>query len=428
MSAAEAPLARIGRRLGLTEGQVYTAAIGLTVGLVAAFSGIPPTLVAKPGADVAAPPPQMGAPLAEAPAQEPATFELPTELALAPEQPSFSPAPYYAPPPPAGGPMPPAAAPVRATPGSVTTFARVPAPGAPEGVAVLPDGRLFAATNNGGDRGVAGPPAIVEFAADGDLVRTHSLPGVDTSGGHGLLGLAAHGGVLYALSATPAAVWRLDPSGGAAAQIAVIPDLPSCLPAGLTGACELSPLDRPPLPKGLAAGPDGTLYIADANQATVWRLAPGQAAATVLHQAPGYVGEQGPSGVAVEATGALIVTVARATLQGDAGAVYRLARGEDGAVTEAAQIATTASGELPTAVAAGASGHLYVALSGANAILALKPDGTVAARYPEEAAPLFATPSGVALHDGGLFVANQAPGEPDRWAVLRVELGDRPAV
>lgn len=432
MSAAEASVVgRVGMRLGLTEGQVYTTGIAMVVGVWAAIAGIPPTLVDRIVRDA-------GRPAAVAPIGADQAPALPGPATTVP-------------PVDAGGgfglPLLPSGAgagagfggdgsffeggigggggettggdtgprqPARPF-GTMSVFAPVPPPGAPEGIVVARDGRVVVATNS-----ATGTPVVLRYTDEGAVETTTALAGVEP--GFGVRGLASPDGsadVVYAVTARPAAVLRVDLVTGTASTYAPVPDLPACVAVALAGPCELSPVDNPPAPRAAAFGADGTLYVADAGQAVVWRVRPSGGQAELFHQAVEYVSTDGLSGVAVDGAGRLVLTVAAAPTQAQGGVVYRLA---DGALTE---VATVPAGERPTGVAVDSlSGRLYVALAGAGRLLVLDDAGAEVARFPKPEDTALDTPVGVALRGTEALVTEKAPSRPLGGRVVSIAIAD----
>jgi sugar lactone lactonase YvrE len=436
---------RLAQKLGITEGQVYTVTIGLVVGLAAAIAGIPPTMVdriAAPASNRRPAPVAASAPAASggaaAPMAAPAGPSFPDGggLSLPVDSSGGFPAP-------ASGlfggdgglfgdgtestnPEPSLEEPI----GTTDVFAAVPAPGAPEGIAVTDDGRVFVATNNGGGRGEGGPPKVLRFSGIGTVEAEATLTAVEP--GYGVRGLAlprdeAGGNVVYAVTARPSAVLRVDLASGAVATYATIPNLPSCAATALVPPCETSAVDAEPEPRAAAFGADGALYVADRGQAVIWRVAPGGGAVAVFHQALEYVSANGLSGIAFDAPGRLVLTVAESLSMPGSGAVHRLPIDATGKPGTLEKVATTAPTERPVGITAGASGRLYVALSGVGRVVVLDEEGTELHRFPGAADAAYDTPVGVALRGQDLLVTVQAPTRPIAGQVVRIAVQDRPA-
>lgn len=415
-------MARLGGVLHVTEGQAYTLVIGLVLAVASAVVGIPPTLRDKaegaPAALVPTPAEEARAPDADGGSRlDPSvgsdgarplvigrsatpTGELPSER-TPPGHPSAS---DQEPPPLAAG-----------------TLAVIPEPGAPTGIAVT-GASVWVGTDNFGGRGASTTPRVFQINRAGVLEGEHL---VDTAeGDHALQGMAAFADHVYVLQASPPAVLRLDPRSGSLEAHATIPDLPACVAAGLVEPCEPSPVDRAPLPRGAAFDTTGNLFVTDANQGTIWKIPSGSTTADVFHQAVEYVSDDGPAGVAVDGAGNLVIAVTRSIVNGPGGAVYLLPVDESGAPGEPTLLAATELDSAPFGLALGASGRVYVALSGTDQILVLEPDGSEAARLLAGGELTCDAPAGVDFLGTGLVVTCQAPGDPSGAKVLVVPLDE----
>lgn len=420
---------RAARFMGVSEGQIYTLAIAALVATVTVATGLPPTFRnASPAVEssVAVPQPtdepaasdQGQAAIDAAPPPVPAGSAQPPLGAVgrptvdAPTPPGASPAPTGALRPYAdGGPV-----------GSIFAFARVPAPGAAEGIAVTASGEVIVSTNNGANRGRSGTPVILRYSPDGDLLATHRIGAAEGSE-YGLLGLAVgHNGAAFALSAEPPAVLRIDLVTGIAERVATIPDLPACVLSPLAELCEPSAIDHPPVPKGLVVGPDGDLYVSDHAQATIWRVDPALSTVDAWHQSYDYLSETGLGGITFDPQGRLVFTVAANPVT-NRGAIYGLTIESDGSPGTRRLIAETTEGAAPMGVAVDRGGRIFAALSGRDAVLVINPAGetTVIAPSPDAAVGLD-TPVGLTIRGRSLLITNQAPDEAS-GTVVRISIG-----
>jgi hypothetical protein len=142
-------------------------------------------------------------------------------------------------------------------------------------------------------------------------------------------------------------------------------------------------------PFGVAVGPDGSVFVADAGDAhAVRRISPDGFVSTIA------TGFNTPSGIAIDASGVLYVAdtannaIGRVGLDG---AVTTLARGFNG----------------PIGVALDPAGRIIVADTYNDRIRAIQPDGTIVDITQEE----FDTPCGVAVDAAGnIYVAETGAG------------------
>lgn len=419
-------VARIAARFGVTEGQVYTAAIGLVVALVTASIGIPPTLedraqpalgssaLAPPSDRASSPPPATQAP--QAPSAPAPTYDgvstTPTStfgsgiVYDAPGSNSSAPSsssPQYA----DGGSL-----------GDAEVLAAVAAPGRPDGVAVDPStGEFFVATDN-----ADGASKVLRYSAAGSLLGSVTVTDqADADRTHGLTGLALHpdGGV-YALDASTARVLRVDVAAGTQDVVAKIPDVPGCT-TDPAARCEPSVQDHVPVVRAIVVDGAGTAFISDAGQGIVWRLGE-DGSVELWDKAPEYLSPQGlgPAGLAVDPDGNLVLAVTTSLLA-FTGAVYRIEVGDDGAAAGRTEVYRSDPNSAPTGVAAGASGRIYVAFAGGATLLVLSPEGEVVKEITSEHLD---APMGLAFRGRSLLVTNQST-DPAKWSVVRVAAEDR---
>lgn len=305
--------------------------------------------------------------------------------------------------------------------GDVSLLATVPSPGAPTAVAVDRDLSLWVGTDNG-----AASPVLFHLSSGGDLLATYRLPGV-TAGVTGIA-LAADGRVLMTTRA-PAAVFAFTPSTQTTKQLTTIPDVRPCVPAVVTTNCDASVVDRPPQPTGLAFDATGNLFVTDAGQGSVWKVAAGADHAEqwlVEGNWASPVAPAGPTGIAFDGGGNAVVTV-QGLLGDDVGRVFVIAADPRGSASTVHELAQTGSKSLPRAVALGVNGDVYVTLAGEGRVLALSPQGTEIGRAPGTSDPAIDTPSGLAFSGTELVVAAQTPGDPKAGKLYRVTAAEQGA-
>jgi sugar lactone lactonase YvrE len=176
-------------------------------------------------------------------------------------------------------------------------------------------------------------------------------------------------------------VLRIDPTSGRQATVATIVDLPSCVLALGAPSCEPGLEDHRPLVRGIAAAADGTLYVTDGGQATMWRIRPG-GQAEIWSQSVQQASGDGPTAVTIAPDGSVVFTVGTDLnpVNATAASVYRIPVGANGSAGTPVLVAKLANGDQPTGVAAGSNGRIYVALHGPSSIVVLNANGSEVTR------------------------------------------------
>ena len=179
-----------------------------------------------------------------------------------------------------------------ATPGwaqaafDISVFARVPDPGFVALTAIGPDHTVYGASYHSfaGNAGDGTPSKLFAWAPNGTLEKTWTIAGEDLEVDHGVQAAATDGdGRVVLLETSHARVLLFDPDTGRQTQYAEIPDVPSCQPGQdpVVASCSATTSDDAPDPDYAAFGPDGTLYVDDTQQATVFSVPPGDGKARV---------------------------------------------------------------------------------------------------------------------------------------------------
>jgi sugar lactone lactonase YvrE len=306
------------------------------------------------------------------------------------------------------------------------TLAVVPPPGFPARAYVAPNGRIYEGTydNPAGD---TVPSRVLEYLADGTLLRSWTIRGQDLSQAHGVqVATSDARGRLVLLDKAPARVILLDPRTGAQSTYATFADLPVC------GSPPCSPAlrDETPMADYGVWGPDGSLYVTDYQQAVIWRVPPGGGAAQVWLADRRLDGDMfGTAGIALAADHRTLV-ISQGSSAGlmagnpATGRIYTVAIGADGKPGDLRQLWESGPAEAPDGLAIAASGRIYVALVSpiANQLVAIGPDGREIDRSPAT----FDAPSSVAFLHDSLIVADQSyvNGDPSHMQILDVAVGE----
>lgn len=455
-------MGRLATLMGCTEGQAYTIAIALALSLSMASLGLPPTLQSRAGTAELAGPGQQGdssqqtltpqepstqEEAGDTPAQLPDATRVGQEAADAgggPDAPVGLGADPSGDGPPAAGGQPDDDGgftlaqdeSLEARFGAAQLFARVDEPGVPHGV-VVGDDAVYVSTDNAPGRGESGASAVLRYTRDGERTGEIRLEGQDDTRLRGApdVAVGADGAVL---TVDPAAgrVLRLDLDGGEQHTHLELADLAPCALPTSGEACEPGAVSHPPRPVGLTVAPDGTLFVADAGQATVWRVER-DGEAHPWHQDLDYrlgvPAHGGLAGLAFDRNGHLLLVVGSAVGEGPAaGALYRVETEPDGTAGSREQLLSTDPVAEPVDVAAGRSDRIYLTLSGEDQLLVLDEDGAEEARIgtddvePGAGVELIA-PAGLAFHDDAVLIANSAPDDEEHWAVVRVAVEDAAA-
>lgn len=315
-------------------------------------------------------------------------------------------------------------------------FALIGPPGYPALPHVMND-RVYEGTytNPGGDDQ---PSRVLEFTADGTLLRSWTIAGQDLSAEHGIQ-VTAHDslGRLVLNDRTPARTLLLDPNTGAQTGYADYADLPLCSPAAAT-TCSNAVEDKPPMPNVSAWGPDGSLYTTDFQQAVIWRVPPGGGPAEVWLSDPALDGAAvGTAGIALAPDKRSLLVAQSASRAGNptTGRVFSIPIGPGGRPGPITTLWESRPGDAPDGLAVAESGRIYLTLigPGANQLVVLDPLGAEVERFPvapasgdNGSAVPFDSPAGVAFFGNRLLVANQSffAADPAHQAVLDVAVGE----
>lgn len=325
-----------------------------------------------------------------------------------------------------------------AQPETFTEFAPVPEPGQPEGLAVAPDGTVYAGTDVA-PFGVR-PEGIqlsrvFAFSAAGKLLRSYVIAGERYAPWYGLFGLAVDGdGIVYALDHNPPRVVALDPVTGAQLTYSSFPQLPPCSLARLGSACKDTAGDMGAFPNFIVFASDGTMYVTDTSQAVIWRIPRGGGPPQVLYTNRDLESLFGPNDLALAPDGrTLLLGLSTPSYDGKLNpGVYALAIRRDGTAGALRQVWLARSGDSPEGGQFAQSGRIYVTASGANQVVILSPDGQELRRAPRTSSdnaklqmPLN-EPATIAFDGSDALVTNHAwtGYSPSSWSIIDYHAGE----
>jgi sugar lactone lactonase YvrE len=308
------------------------------------------------------------------------------------------------------------AAPAPADPSFRTrVFSLVPPPGHPAYVHVGRNGRVYAGTYESGD---ARPSRVLEWRADGTLLRSWTVPGQRLDGTQGVqVANETRGGRLVLLETSTRALLTLDVRTGRFRRVATFP--------------------RGAVPNYATWGPRH-LFVSDYAHGVVYRVSP-------TGRVQRWFASPALEGVAGFGTAGLVYrprqhdllvtqqTVADGSTAPTNGRLYSLPlrHGRPGALRT---LWTSRPTDLPDGFGIGRSGRIYVALAGlANQLVRLSPTGRELGRFPDvpltgdNGSPVpFDTPCSATFLGTRVLVANQSAvqGDATHQAILSVEVGE----
>ena len=104
----------------------------------------------------------------------------------------------------------------------------------------------------------------------------------------------------------------------------------------------------------------------------IWSVDPG-GTTTVWDSSSDYTSpDVGPSGLALDSDGSVLLVVSKSVMGGLGGIVYRITK--PGTHTK---VYSSDPNSTPNGIAVGAGGRIYVAATGSNTLIVLEKDGTV---------------------------------------------------
>jgi sugar lactone lactonase YvrE len=326
--------------------------------------------------------------------------------------------------------------------GDTRVFATVGDPGMPEGILVDEDEGVVYVSTHVSVRGNSGGPPSKIFRYDlatGSLLGEIVVEGQNLAGTHGVLAMAMDdAGRLYVVDRNPGRVLRFDLSGPAPVQetYATVPDLPACSAA--PPPCSPTTMDQATFADYITFDAAGNMYVTDLEAATIFRVAndgPLPRMADAWVQDARFDAIFGLNGIAIGPDGRVTFAMTGSQQPGTPtqGVIYSLPPVDDPSPADLEVVHTylePATG--PDGIAFGASGNLYVALTGHSQISILAPEGEEILRFPDvvtnQLQPVpYDLPASVAFDGAGsLLVTNQSffAAEPSHWVVFDAWVDD----
>lgn len=316
--------------------------------------------------------------------------------------------------------------------GDARVLAHVPTPpGFPEGIAVS-NGLVW--VSGPATFGTAGGPAskvLLYHAGSGTLLKSWDIQGENLSQEHANSSLAVDRLLRVYVLNTQLGIVRISLTGKQERYTTPFPDLKPC--AQVAPPCSPTPFDAPALPNDIVFAANGTAYVTDSTQATIWRVPPGGGAPQIWFQdarlaSPSF----GPNGIRIDPTGTKVYFTVTEDLQ-HRGFVYTLPLVAQPTGAGLQVFHEYTNGDLPDGVAFGRSGRLYVAIATpfASGISILSPAGTEVIRLANQNNPIFPydSPANIAFDgNGSILVTNHAfvtgVTNPAQFTILDVAVAD----
>jgi sugar lactone lactonase YvrE len=326
-------------------------------------------------------------------------------------------------------------APASAGFGDARVLAEFPGdPGFPEGVAVH-KGRVYAAGAATFGTTGAGPSTLMAYRRDdGRRVSRTDAVGENLLAEHANSSIALDvKGRVHVLN-TQLGIYRLDPKTGRQERYAsAFPDLLPCAPVIAPPPCSPTPANQPPIPNDIAFAPDGSAYVSDSMQATIWRIPPGGGEPRIWFQDERFASPCiGVNGLRISPAGDRVFVTVTVDLRGNP-SIYSLPLAAKPAASDLRLFHRFPAGELPDGIAFGETGDLYVAMAtpGSFGVLILRPDGSERARLGNPRGSLtdpYDGPANIAFDgEGHILLTNHAPVTGltlRKFSIVDVEVGD----
>ncbi len=320
--------------------------------------------------------------------------------------------------------------------GDAQTLATFPAePGYPEGIAVKGNKVYVSGPARFGTAGT-GPSVVVAYNRDtGETEATYTTEGEALAYEHANSCIAFDGqGRLYVLN-LQLGVYRIDTeTGQQQAYSTPFPDLPAC--DGTNAPCSPTAFDAPALPNDIAFDEDGSAYVTDSLQATVWRVPAGGGAPQIWFQDARFatvpVQGIGTNGIRLSPDRSKAYVSVTIDQTGKA-FIYTLPLVANPQASDLKVFKAFGPTDLPDGIAFGKSGNLYVTIAtpGLSGIVILDQAGDEVGRLKNAAPGMISpydSPANIAFDGhGSILLTNHAfaTGIPSHFTVLDVYVGDK---
>ena len=316
--------------------------------------------------------------------------------------------------------------------GDARVLARVPTPpGFPEGIATS-NGLVW--VSGPATFGTVGKPpskVLVYVAGTGTLFRSWDIKGENLAQEHANSSLALDRLLRVYVLNTQLGIVRISLTGTQEKYSTPFPNLKPC--GQVAPPCSPTPFDAPALPNDIVFAANGTAYVTDSTQATIWRVPPGGGVPQIWFQdarlaSPSF----GPNGIRIDPTGTKVYFTVTEDLQNRA-FVYTLPLVAQPAAGQLQVFRQYTNGDLPDGIAFGRTGRLYVAIATpfASGISILSPAGGQVTRLSNQGNPIFPydSPANIAFNgSGSIYVTNHAfvtgVTNPEQFTVLDVYVAD----
>lgn len=316
--------------------------------------------------------------------------------------------------------------------GDARVLAKVPTPpGFPEGIAYA-NGLVW--VSGPATFGTVGKPpskVLLYHRATGFLVRSWDIQGENLAQEHANSSLALDLLLRVYVLNTQRGIVRISLNGAQEQYSTPFPDLKPCGQA--PPPCSPTPFDAPALPNDIVFAANGTAYVTDSFQATIWRVPAGGGAPQIWFQdarlaSPSF----GPNGIRIDPTNTKVYFTVTEDLQHRA-FVYTLPLVAAPTAADLKVFHEYTNGDLPDGIAFGKAGRLYVAIATpfASGISILSPAGAEVVRLANQGNPIFPydSPANIAFDGtGSILVTNHAfvtgVTNPAQFTILDVYVAD----